>query len=133
MFLIYLFLISLSNAKSLAFSKEENEHEAPVNDEQILVGLDGKCLESTWQMMSRMKDCFLRPDGSIADMESISACTVRLEETVQKALYHPGVSDPGESQDFFVKPKSEVQSPKRLGLTLKITLVTTTPTPPPHP
>ena len=43
-----------------------------------------------------MKDCFLRPDGSITNMESMSPCTTGLEETVQKALYHPGISDPGE-------------------------------------
>ena len=98
----FLFLISLSNAKGLAFSQKENEHEASENVDQTLGELDVKCLENTRQMMSRMKDCFLRPDGSIADMESISACTARLEETVQKALnqnYHPGISDPGESQE----------------------------------
>ena len=101
-----LFLISLSNAKGLAFPQKEKEHEASVNVEQIIGELDGKCLESTRQMMSRMKECFLKPDGSIAGMESISACTARLEEIVQKSRslnqkYHPGISDPGESQDFF--------------------------------
>ena len=102
-----LFLISLSNAKGLAFPQKENEHEASVNVEQIIGELDGNCLESTRQMMSiirdkitEMKDCFLRPDGSITNMESMSPCTAGLEETVQKALYHPGISDPGESQDF---------------------------------
>ena len=97
MIIFHLFLFSLSNAKGFAFSQKENEHEASVNVEQILGELDRKCLESTHQMMSRMKDCFLRPD-----MESISACTARLVETVQKALnqkYHPGISDPGESQE----------------------------------
>ena len=97
----FLFLISLSNAKGLAFSQKENEHEASVNEEQILGELDGKCLENTRQMMSRMKECFLRSDGSMADMESIFACTARLEETVRKALNQKnlGIHDPGESQE----------------------------------
>ena len=98
---ILLFLISLSNVKGLIFSQKENEHEASVNEEQILGELDGKCLENTRQMMSRMKECFLRPDGSMADMESILACTARLEETVRKALNQKnlGIHDPGESQE----------------------------------
>ena len=73
--IFYLFLITLSNAK--AFPQEQG----------------------TSQMMSKMKDCFFKPDGSMADMESISACTARLEEIAQKALNHPGISDPGESQE----------------------------------
>ena len=101
--LYFLFFIAFSNAEDFPSEPDENEHEASVNMDQMLWELDGKCLESTRQMMSRMKDCFLRSDGSIADMESISACTARLEETVHKALnqkYHPGIHDPGKSQDF---------------------------------
>ena len=80
MIILYLFLIAFSNAEDSPSEPDEKEHEASVNIEQILRELDGKCLESTRQMMSRMKECFLRPDGSIADMESISACTARLEK-----------------------------------------------------
>ena len=101
MIIFCLFLTTLSNAKVLAFPQEESEHEASVKVDKILRELDGNCLENTRQMMSRMKECFLRSDGSMADMESILACTARLEETVRKALNQKnlGIHDPGESQE----------------------------------
>ena len=81
-------------------SRKENEHEASSEN----VELDDNCLKRTRPIMSNimdkieeMKDCFLKPRGSIATMTigSMSPCTARLEETVLKALYH----DPGESQE----------------------------------
>ena len=114
MILLYLFLIAFSNAEDSPSKPVEEEHEASVNVEQMLGELDGKCLESTHLMMSNimykmkeMKDCFLTPEGSIADMESMSACTAGLEKTVKNfwqetlyKLYHPDIisdSDQGES------------------------------------
>ena len=108
MILFHLFLIFLSNAKGLALSQKENEHEASSEN----VELDKKCWRSTHLKMlnimdkiKEMKDCFLTPEGSIADMESMSACTAGLEKTVKNfwqetlyTLYHPGInSDQGES------------------------------------
>ena len=124
---MYLFFISFSYAKGfpsdydyeyyfdhvyerhdLDLSQKENENEASSEK----VELDEKCLRSTHLMMSNimykikeMKDCFLTPEGSIADMESMSACTATLEKTVKNfwqetlyTLYHPGInSDQGES------------------------------------
>ena len=92
----------------LNLSQKEDEHEASSEN----VELDEKCLKSTHLMMSNirvkikeMKDCFLTPEGSIADMESMSVCTATLEKTVKNfwqetlyTLYHPGInSDQGES------------------------------------
>ena len=126
MIIVYLFFISFSYAKGfpsdydyeyyfdhvilgfdhvyeghdLNLSQKEDEHEASSEN----VELDDNCLKRTRPIMSNimdkieeMKDCFLKPGGSIATMTigSLSPCTARLEETVLKALYH----DPGESQE----------------------------------
>ena len=119
MIIVYLFFISFSYAKGFTpridydyyydndyeshvqdLSRKENEHEASSEN----VELDDNCLKRTRPIMSNimdkieeMKDCFLKPRGSIATMTigSMSPCTARLEETVLKALYH----DPGESQE----------------------------------
>ena len=83
----------------------------------ILRGQKDLCLNITdvIKMMSSikneivdMKECLLRREEDNSDIDSISACTAAVEESIKKAQdlvnpepdYHPGIRDPGKTWTF---------------------------------
>ena len=98
--------------------KIKNEYEDLVNDDKILTVPNEECLNKTDinKMMASirdeikdMKNCFLNCKENIPDLESISACTAEVEESIQKLInwtkpeadteYHAGINDPGECHE----------------------------------
>ena len=89
----------------------------------ILRGQKDLCLNKTDvnKMMSSvldeivdMKECLLRREenNNNTDIDSISACTAEVEESIKKAQdlvnppdYHPGISDPGKTWTCSQIPK----------------------------
>ena len=63
-----------------------------------------KMMSSILDEIVEMKKCLLRREDNNTDIDSISACTAEVEESIKKAQdlvnppdYHPGISDPGKT------------------------------------
>ena len=123
MIIIYLFFFA-SLSECYAQMEEDNlslkiknEYEDLVNDDKILTEPNEECLNKTDinKVMARildeikdMKDCFLNSKENIPDLESISACTADVEESIREMInftkpeaeteYHAGINDPGNCQ-----------------------------------
>ena len=123
MIIIYLFFFCFFSSLSECFAqmdednlslKIKNEYEDLVNDDTILTVPNEECLNKTninkmiasiRDEIKDMKDCFL----NIPDLETISACTAEVEESIQKLInwtkpetdteYHAGINDPGECHE----------------------------------
>ena len=63
-------------------------------------------MSSILEEIVEMKECLLRREenNNNTDIDSISACTAEVEESIKKAQdlvnppdYHPGISDPGKT------------------------------------
>ena len=64
-----------------------------------------KMMSSILDEIVEMKKCLLRREDNNTDIDSISACTAAIEESIKEAQdlvnpephFHPGISDPGKT------------------------------------
>ena len=102
MIIIYLLFVSFSTSKA-CMSKESG----PILGEQKDLCLNktdvNKMMSSILDEIVEMKECLLRREENNTDIDSISACTAAVEESIKEARdllnlepdYHPGIQDPG--------------------------------------
>ena len=101
--IFHLFFI-LTNCFALA--QEENRHEDKIlREEQCLNNTDlDLILSDILDKMTIMEECLLSRKEKIADIESISACTAAVRESIKEVRdlanpeqeYHLGINNPGE-------------------------------------
>ena len=102
MIIIYLLFVSFSTSKA-CMSKESG----PILGEQKDLCLNktdvNKMMSSILDEIVEMKECLLRREENNTDIDSTSACTAAVEESIKEARdlvnpepdYHPGIQDPG--------------------------------------